>query len=44
GTVAGQGTLTRMELAWNRDDGPDAGPVVWRQRTLTLLEEPAAGE
>jgi hypothetical protein len=29
-----------MELRWNRDNGDDAGPAVWRQRTLLLLDPP----
>ncbi len=40
GSVAGQGALTRMELAWNRDNGEDAPPLLWRTRTLTLKHEP----
>ena len=40
GEVAGHGTLTRMELAWNQDNGADEPPLLWRTRTLSLLEEP----
>ena len=40
GSVAGQGALTRMELAWNQDNGPDQAPLLWRTRTLTLKHEP----
>jgi hypothetical protein len=40
GEVAGHGALTRMELAWNQDNGGDALPLLWRTRTLSLLEEP----
>ena len=40
GSVAGQGALTRMELAWNQDNGEDAPPLLWRTRTLTLMHEP----
>ncbi|MFH1531387.1 MAG: beta-galactosidase [Pseudomonadota bacterium] len=44
GEVAGQGTLTRMELAWNRDNGADEPPLLWRTRTLSLKEEPPPEE
>ena len=44
GTVAGQGALTRMELAWNQDNGPEEPPLLWRTRTLSLKEEPPPEE
>ena len=40
GEVTGQGTLSRMELAWNQDNGEDDPPLLWKTRTLSLGVEP----